>query len=91
MSGDAAFDTIGIMIGVISSSFDEPPTFVSRSWPATYVPIAPTWPPAAMPAERSLCSLAKAVFGIERLEDVEIWWTEDGRQMVSISDPMGSA
>lgn len=87
MSGGAAFDANGNLIGVISSGFHEPPSFVSLSWPATYVPIAPRWPPAAMPAETSLGALAKAGFCIEHLEDVETWWTDDGHQMVSIPDP----
>lgn len=87
MSGGAAFDAAGHLIGVISSGFDEPPSFVSLAWPATYVPIAPKWPPAAMPAETSLGSLAKeGRCGIEHLDDV-LTWTEDGHLMVSISDP----
>ena len=87
MSGGAAFDTAGHLIGVISSGFDEPPSFVSLAWPATYVPIAPKWPPAAMPAETSLGALAKeGRCGIEHLDDV-LTWVEDGRLMVSISDP----
>jgi S1-C subfamily serine protease len=91
MSGGAAFDANGNLIGVISSGFDEPTSFVSLSWPATYVPIAPKWPPAAMPVETSLGALARAGFGIEHLDDVETWWTEDGHQMVSIADPAGAA
>jgi hypothetical protein len=91
MSGGAAFDAGGNLIGVISTGFEEPPSFVSLSWPATYVPISPRWPPAAVPLETSLGELAKAGFGLEHLEDVETWWTEDGHQMVSISDSTGSA
>jgi hypothetical protein len=60
---------------------------VSLAWPATYVPIAPKWPPAAMPSETSLDALAKdGRCGIEQLDD-ERTWMEDGHQMVSISDP----
>ena len=87
MSGGAAFDAAGHLIGVISSGLDESPTFVSLSWPASYVPIAPKWPPAAMPSETSLGALAKdGRCGIEYLDDVSTWM-EDGVRMVSISDP----
>jgi S1-C subfamily serine protease len=90
MSGGAAFDAQGHLVGVISSGFDDPPSFVSLSWPAIYVPIAPKWPPVAMPAETSLGALGLAGFEIEHLDDVQTWWTEDGHQMVSISDPTPS-
>jgi len=87
MSGGAAFDAAGHLIGVISRGFEgQSPSFVSLSWPATYVPIAPQWPRAAMPAETSLGALAKVGHcGIEHLEDV-ITWMEDGRQLVAIPD-----
>ena len=68
MSGGAAFDAAGHLIGVISSGLNESPSFVSLSWPASYVPIAPKWPPAAMPSETSLGALAKdGRCGIEHL------------------------
>lgn len=87
MSGGAAFDAAGHLIGVISSGLDDLPSFVSLSWPASYVPIAPKWPPAAMPSETSLGALAKdGRYGIEHLDDVRTWM-EDGLRMVSISDP----
>ena len=87
MSGGAAFDAAGHLIGVISSGLDGSPSFVSLSWPASYVPIAPKWPPAAMPSETSLGALAKdGRCGIEHLDDVRTWM-EDGLQIVSISDP----
>jgi hypothetical protein len=87
MSGGAAFDAAGHLIGVISSGLDESPSFVSLSWPASYVPIAPKWPPGAMPSETSLGALAKdGRCGIEHLDDVRTWM-EDGHWMVSISDP----
>ncbi len=88
MSGAAAFDAAGHLIGLISRGFEgQSLSFVSLSWPATYVPIAPQWPRAAMPAETSLGALAKVGHcGIEHLEDVIIW-IEDGRQFVAMSDP----
>jgi hypothetical protein len=87
MSGGAAFDAAGHLIGVISRGFEgQSPSFVSLLWPATYVPIAPQWPPAVMPAETTLGALAKVGHcGIEHLEDV-ITWMENGRQLVAIPD-----
>ena len=87
MSGGAAFDAAGHLIGVISSGLDESPSFVSLSWPAIYVPIAPKWPPATKPSETSLAALAKDGWcGIEYLDNVRTW-LEGQVQMMSISDP----
>ena len=87
MSGGAAFDAAGHLIGVVSSGLNESPSFVSLSWPAIYVPIAPKWPPATMPSETSLGALATdGRCGIEHLDDVRTWM-EDGVRMVSISAP----
>lgn len=84
MSGGAAFDAEGHLIGVISSGLGGSPSFVSLSWPASYVPIAPKWPPVAMPSATSLGALAKqGLCGIEHLDDVSAWM-EDGHWMVSI-------
>jgi hypothetical protein len=81
MSGGAAFDAAGHLIGVISSGLDESPSFVSLSWPAIHVPIAPKWP---MPSETSLAALAKDGWcGIEHLDDVRTWM-KDGLQITSI-------
>jgi Trypsin-like peptidase domain len=85
MSGGAAFDGAGHLIGVISSGLssglDESPSFVSLSWPAIHVPIAPKWP---MPSETCLAALAKDGWcGIEHLDDVRTWM-KDGLQITSI-------
>ncbi len=89
MSGGAAFDLTGRLIGVISRGLENEHSFVSLSWPATYVPITPKWwPLMALETTTSLGALAKAgICGIEHLDDVDTWQTEDARQMVSISDP----
>jgi Trypsin-like peptidase domain len=85
MSGGAAFDEAGNLIGVISTGL-EAHSFVSLSWPATYVPITPKWPPKLAEESMSLGVLAKrGLCGIEHLDDVVAWQTDDGHQMVSIS------
>ena len=86
MSGGAAFDAAGHLIGVISSGLEESVSFVSLSWPAIHVPIAPKWPPAAMPSETSLAALAKdGRYGIEHLDGVRTR-VKDGLRITSISD-----
>jgi hypothetical protein len=86
MSGGAAFDAAGHLVGVISSGLNESPSFVSLSWPVIHVPIAPKWPPAAMPSETSLAALAKdGRYGIEHLDRMRTW-VKDGLRMTSISD-----
>jgi hypothetical protein len=88
MSGGAAFDVEGRLVGVISSGIAEADSFVSLSWPAIYVPIAPKWPPMLSQAPTTLGALAReGLCGIDYLDDVLTWMTEDGHQMVSISDP----
>jgi hypothetical protein len=90
MSGGAAFDEAGNLIGVISTGLEKAHSFVSLSWPATYVPIAPKWPPKLSEGSTSLGALAKqGLCGIEHLDDVIGWQTDDGHQMVSISDHDG--
>ncbi len=85
MSGGAAFDAAGHLIGVISSGLVSV-SFVSLSWPAIHVPIAPKWPPAAMPSETSLAALAKdGRYGIEHLDGVRTR-VKDGLRITSISD-----
>lgn len=89
-SGGAAFDAEGRLIGVISSGIGEAPSFVSLSWPATYVPITPKWPPMLSQTPTTLGGLAReGLCGIDYLDDVQTWMTADGHQMVSISDPNG--
>lgn len=89
MSGGAAFDSNGRLIGVISSGVEDEHSFVSLTWPATYVPITPTWwPLMQLKSPTSLGALAKAgIFRIEHLDDVDTWQTDDGHLMASISDP----
>ncbi len=87
MSGGAAFDAKGHLIGVISTGLDEGPSFVSLSWPAIPVPIVPKWPASIMPAETSLGAMATVGrCGIEHLERVHVG-TKDGVLMASLSDP----
>jgi len=86
MSGGAAFDEAGSLIGVISSGLESSHSFVSLSWPAIYVPITPKWPPILSEGPTSLGLLAKqGLSGIEHLDDVVTWQTDDGQHMVSIS------
>jgi hypothetical protein len=90
MSGGAAFDEAGSLIGIISSGLETAHSFVSLSWPAIYVPIAPKWPPKLLEGPTSLGVLAKqGLSGIDHLGDVVTWQTDDGLQMVSISSEEG--
>lgn len=48
MSGGPAFDETGHLVGILSTSVDDPsgkgPAFVSMLWPALGLEIVPTWP-----------------------------------------------
>lgn len=80
--GDAA-----AIFGVLAEVAAEIPLLMDtsdRRWPAIHVPIAPKWPPAAMPSETSLAALAKdGRCGIEHLDDVRTWM-KGGLQITSI-------
>ena len=90
MSGGAAFDAEGRLIGVISSGLEAETSFISLTWPATYVPIVPKWPPMLSQTRPRWAPLAReGLAGIDNLDDVETWIDGDGHQMVSISDPRG--
>jgi hypothetical protein len=67
MSGGAAFDAQGRLIGIIASGIDEMSSFISLSWPVVSTPIEIAWPPGLIPGPTTLRALAQR--GLCRIED----------------------
>ena len=87
MSGGAAFDAQGRLIGIITSGIDETSSFISMSWPSVFTPIEIAWPPGRIPEPTSLHALAQRGFcRIEHIEAVRSHVDENGESFVGLSD-----
>ena len=87
MSGGAAFDAQGRLIGIITSGIDERSSFISMSWPSVFTPIEIAWPPGRIPEPTNLHALAQRGFcRIEHIEAVRSHVDENGESFVRLSD-----
>lgn len=79
MSGGAAFDSHGRLIGIITSGMDENPSFISLSWPAVFAPIEIAWPPGLIDGPTSLYDMAqRGLCVIEGVEALRLRVDENG-------------
>jgi hypothetical protein len=69
MSGGAAFDSQGRLIGIITSGMGENPSFISLSWPSAFAPIEIAWPPGLIKGATTLHDMAQK--GFCRIEGIE--------------------
>ena len=69
MSGGAALDAQGRLLGIITSGLDEEPSFISLSWPILFTPIEVAWPPGHFPEPTTLHAMAQ--LGFCRIECIE--------------------
>jgi hypothetical protein len=69
MSGGAAFDAKGRLIGIIARGFDEGPAFISLVWPCIFTPVEVAWPPGLVSGPTSLAAMAE--LGLCRIERIE--------------------
>jgi hypothetical protein len=85
MSGGAAFDAQGRLIGIITSGIDERSSFISMSWPTVFTPIELAWPSGRIPEPTSLHALALRGFcRIEHIEAVRSHVDENGEPFVGL-------
>jgi hypothetical protein len=85
MSGGAAFDAQGRLIGIITSGIDETSSFISMSWPSVFTPIEIAWPPGLIPEPTNLHALAQRGFcRIEHIEAVRSHVDENGEPFVGL-------
>ncbi len=57
MSGGPVFDSEGKLLGLLSSSLDNGPSFVSLLWPALTCPFEGGWPPESFEGKRTLLNI----------------------------------
>jgi hypothetical protein len=69
MSGGAAFDVQGRLIGIITSGIGEEPSFISLSWPSVFTPVDVTWPPGFIQEPMSLHAMSQQ--GFCRIESID--------------------
>jgi hypothetical protein len=85
MSGGAAFDAQGRLIGVISAGIGEEPSFISLAWPCLFSPLQIAWPPGLNSGPATLHDLARRdLSDISGLELVHSHAAEDGSPLVSL-------
>ena len=68
MSGGAAFDSQGRLIGIITSGVGDDCSFVSLSWPSVAAPLEIIWPRGLIEGPTSLLGMAQ--MGLCRIEDM---------------------
>lgn len=85
MSGGAAFDEKGRLVGVISRG-DDQSAFVSLLWPGIFTPLEATWPAGLIPSPTNLHTMAKQQFCvIEEIERVRLLSIDGGEPLVEFS------
>jgi hypothetical protein len=85
MSGGAAFDRQGRLIGIITSGIDEQSSFISLSWPSVFTPFEVAWPPGLIKEPTSLHALTqRSLCRIECIEAVSSHVDESGEPLVGL-------
>jgi hypothetical protein len=89
MSGGAAFDAHGRLIGIITSGLGDETSFISLSWPSVFTPLQVAWPPGHVQEPTTLHAMAQqGLCRIENIEAVNSHVDEDGGPLVSLAhDP----
>jgi S1-C subfamily serine protease len=85
MSGGAAFDAQGRLIGIIASGIGEDPSLISLAWPCIFTPVEVAWPPGLINGPTNLHSMAQ--LGLCRIECIEALSShvdENGEPLVSL-------
>lgn len=57
MSGGPVFNSEGLLIGLLSSSLNDPPSFVCLIWPSLIVKFEGGWPSAFFPGKKNLLEM----------------------------------
>jgi Trypsin-like peptidase domain len=86
MSGGAAFDARGRLIGIITSGVDEESSFISLAWPCVFTPLEIHWPPGLFDEPTTLHAMAQgSLCRIENVEALILGVSDDGEPMVGLS------
>jgi hypothetical protein len=87
MSGGAAFDAQGRLIGIITSGVGEEISFITLSWPIVFTPIEIAWPPGLIQGPTTLHAMAteQRLCRIENIEALRSHLSEGGEPFVGLS------
>ncbi len=85
MSGGAAFDVQGRLIGIITSGIGDELSFISLSWPTVFTPVEVTWPPGFFQESVSLHAMSQQGFcRIENIDALSSRVDERGEPLVGL-------
>jgi len=65
MSGGPVFDSNGLLIGLLSSSYDEGPSYISLLWPALVTEFEGGWPTSLFKGKTTLLNLSPTLCKID--------------------------
>jgi len=90
MSGGAAFDELGRLIGVISTGMGEDTSFISLCWPSAFTPVENAWPSGLIQMPATLHSMAlQGLCGIEHIEALSSHIGANGEPVVGLTHDLG--
>jgi hypothetical protein len=72
MSGGPVFDSKGMLIGLLSSSYDEGPSYISLIWPALATRFEGGWPNSFFEGEKTLIDLTPQLCSIDKPSAISI-------------------
>jgi hypothetical protein len=87
MSGGAAFDAQGRLIGIITTGVGEEASFISLCWPSVFTPVEVAWPPGLIQSQPTTlhAMTQQRLCQIEGIEALSSYVREDGEMMVGLS------
>ena len=77
MSGGPVFDSTGLLVGLLSSSFDEGPSYVSLLWPALVAEFEGGWPNSMFKNKSTLVGLTPPLCAIDRPSAISLNQNQD--------------
>lgn len=72
MSGGPVFDSKGLLVGLLCSSIDDGPSYVSLIWPALGIKFAGGWPAEFFENQRTLIDMSPSLCAIDNPKAIEI-------------------
>ena len=79
MSGGPVFDCFGKLVGLLSSSYDTGPSYISMVWPALVTDFEGGWPESVFVGKRSMIQIEPMLCSIDKREALTIQYDETGR------------
>lgn len=77
MSGGPVFDSNGLLIGLLSSSFDDGPSYVSLLWQSLAIEFEGGWPNSIFKNKSTLIDLSPTLCAIDRSSAISVTLNKD--------------